>query len=66
MLRLGLVVRTKALFFRNHGLTLKFGDNAVIIINRKKAPMSKRLKGPILFEICVKYRFIGTLAKNIL
>jgi len=58
LLRLALVVRTKLIFKRGLGVYLKFADNAVIMMNRKMAPLSKRLKGPLLYEICVKYKFI--------
>ncbi len=66
MLRLGVIIRTKKIYKRSYGISLKFDENAVIMVNRKRAPFSKRFKGPIPFEVCLKYKYIATVAKSII
>lgn len=58
-----LILRTKQFFKRNYGVFIKFSDNAIIIVNKRKLPLSKKLKGPILYEILEKYPSIGILAR---
>lgn len=60
-----LVVRTAAVFFRGYGVWLRFGHNAVVITNKKAAPYGKRLRGPFLKEICIKYNLLGTVTRFI-
>lgn len=60
-----LVVRTAAVFFRGYGVWLKFGHNAVVITNKKAAPYGKRLRGPFLKEICIRYNLLGTVTRFI-
>lgn len=57
-----LVVRTKSFFKRYHGVFIKFSDNAVVIVNKRKLPLSKKLKGPLLYELLEKYPAIGILS----
>lgn len=66
MIRLGIIVRERRLFKRFSGIFLRFSDNALVLINKKQAPYSKRLSGPILYELCQLYKFIGTIARNII
>ena len=58
-----LILRTKQFYKRNYGVFIKFSDNAVIIINKRKLPLSKKLKGPVLYEILEKNPAIGILAR---
>lgn len=60
-----LVVRAIIGFFRGCGVWLKFGHNAAIVTNKKAAPYGKRLKGPFLKEICIKYNLLGTVTRFI-
>jgi len=60
-----LVVRTAAVFFRGYGVWLRFGHNAVVITNKKAAPYGKRLRGPFLKEICIRYNLLGTVTRFI-
>lgn len=64
--RLGLIVNTKKIFKRAPGVNYRFGNNAVVLVNKRQAPYSKRLKAPIPFEICLNYKFIATIAKRII
>lgn len=58
-----LVVRAAAMFFRGCGIWLRFGHNAVVVTNKKAAPYGKRLRGPFLKEVCVKYNLLGTVTR---
>lgn len=42
MLRWAVIVRTRNIFKRGNGIFLRFAENAVILLNRRKAPFSKR------------------------
>jgi len=66
MLRLGVVVRTKKKFKRNKGVFLKFDENAIIMVNRKLAPVTKKIKGPIPFEVCFRYKYIATVVYSLI
>jgi len=58
-----LVLRTKKFFKRTSGILIKFSDNAVILVNKRKLPLSKNLRGPVLYEILEKFPAIGILAR---
>lgn len=60
-----LVVRTAFSFFRASGSWIRFGHNAVIFINRRKAPLTKRIIGPMLKELCIEFNFLGTVGNFI-
>ena len=45
------VVRTKYPIFRNDGSTVKFDNNAVVIIDDKGEPMGTRIFGPVTREL---------------
>lgn len=66
ILRFAIVVRTKDIFIRSSSVFYRFSENSCILVNRKRAPLSKKFKGPIFFELCGKFRFIGSVAKNII
>ena len=42
-----LIVRTKAMYNKPTGLSIKFNDNAVVLINKQKNPIGTRIVGPI-------------------
>lgn len=58
-----LIVRSCLEFIRGGGVWLRFGHNAVILINKKKAPVAKRLKGPFVKEMCIRYNLLGTVTR---
>ena len=45
------IVRTKKAINRPDGSTIKFDDNAVVIINDDKAPVGTRVFGPVAREL---------------
>lgn len=66
LMRWAVIVRTKNVFKRGLGIYLRFAENAVILLNRRKAPFSKRIKGYIPHEISENYKFIATIAKRLI
>lgn len=54
-----LVVRAKCNYLRTNSVFIKFNENSVIIVNKKVVPLSKRIYGPILKELCMKWPPIG-------
>jgi len=64
--RRALVVRSAQRFYRAPGIFIKFGENACLIINRKKVPVTNRIKGPVLRETCLQYPSLGSIATYIL
>lgn len=61
------VVRTKNKTKRADGSTIKFDDNAVVLINDSKEPRSTRIFGPVPRELREKgYHKIISLAPEVL
>jgi large subunit ribosomal protein L14 len=56
-----IVVRTKHQTLRNDGSFIKFGDNAVVMINRQGQPLGNRVLGPISNE-CRQKRWSKVVA----
>ena len=46
-----IVIRTKAPVYNLDGSSIKFPDNAVVMINHKKEPVATRIIGPISREL---------------
>ncbi len=42
-----LVVRTKATYYKTTGLSIRFNDNAVVLISKQGNPIGTRIIGPI-------------------
>lgn len=49
-----LIVRTKLNFSRLPGIFIKFDENSVVLVNKKTVPISNRVFGPILRELCMR------------
>jgi len=58
-----IVLRTPCNYKRLNGVFIRFSDNAIILVNKRKQPISKKAKGPILYEILEQYPAIGILAR---
>tara|TARA_B100000700_G_scaffold283975_1_gene336864 strand:- start:227 stop:595 length:369 start_codon:yes stop_codon:yes gene_type:complete len=64
---LGVVVRTKHKIQRNDGTTVRFDDNAVVIINNDGNPKGTRIFGPIPREMRQEqYMKIISLAQDVI
>ena len=61
-----LIIRSKFNFVRFPGAALKFNENAVVIVNRRAAPYSKRISGPVFNEFCDRRPWVGCVARNII
>lgn len=53
-LQRALIVRSKINFKRTPGIYIKFDENTVVLVNKKVVPISNRVFGPILKELCMK------------
>jgi large subunit ribosomal protein L14 len=61
------VVRIKQDFQRGDGSTIKFDDNAVVLIDKNKQPRGTRIFGPVARELREKgYMKIVSLAPEVL
>lgn len=62
----GLLVRTKVNFARMTGFYIKFNENTVVLVSKKRIPLSKRAYGPILKELCIKTPSLGYISRFII
>lgn len=62
---LALVIRVKQPLVRSLGVTMHFSDNAVVMVNKKKMPLAKRLYGPVLVEFTKKNAMISSMSQDI-
>jgi large subunit ribosomal protein L14 len=60
------VVRTKAPIKRQDGSSLRFDENAVVIINDSGNPVGTRIFGPVARELRAKFMKIISLAPEVL
>lgn len=59
----GLIVRTKINFKRLNGIFIRFNENSLILVNKRTVPISNRINGPILKELCIKWPSLGCITK---
>jgi len=63
----GIIIRGKKNIQRNSGISLKFNDNAIILINEKDAPIGNRIYGPVYKEIYDQtFPKIFSIIKNVI
>ncbi len=65
----GVIVRVKKAYQRKDGSTIRFDDNAVVIINNDGSPKGSRVFGPIARELREKgegYMKIISLAEEVI
>jgi len=62
----GLVVRSKKNFKRSNNTFIKFSENSVVLVNKKKVPISNRVYGPILVELCRRLPSLGCITRNMI
>jgi len=61
-----LVVRARVNVSRLTGVFVRFDDNAVVLVNRKVVPVSNRVYGPVLKELCMKWPSLGCVSRCII
>jgi large subunit ribosomal protein L14 len=49
----GLLLRSKKNYMRFPGLFIKFYENACVLVNKRVVPISNRIYGPVLKELCM-------------
>jgi len=57
-----LVIRSKVNYCRISGVYIKFNENSVILITRDVVPVSDRVYGPVLREMCMKWPSLGCVS----
>lgn len=62
----GLVVRSKVYFLRSYNVFIKFNENSVVLVNRRIVPISNRVYGPILVELCRRLPSLGCVTRNMI
>jgi len=55
----GLVIRSRMNFQRIPGIFLKFDENAVVLITKNVVPVTNRVYGPVLREMCMRWPSLG-------
>jgi large subunit ribosomal protein L14 len=58
-----LIIRTKVNFCRIVGVYIKFNENSVVLVNKRIVPISNRVYGPIVRELCMKYPSLGCISR---
>ena len=59
----GLVVRSKVNFSRMLGVYIKFDENSVVLVNKRLIPISNRVYGPVLRELCMRLPSLGCVTR---
>lgn len=59
----GLIIRSKVNFKRSNGVFIRFNENSVVLVNRKTVPISNRVFGPVLIELCRKLPSLGCVCR---
>lgn len=58
-----LVVRSKVNFCRHPGIFIRFNENSVVLVNKRIVPISNRVYGPILRELCMRLPSLGCVTR---
>ena len=61
-----LIVRTKTNTLRINGVFIKFGENTVVLVTKNVVPVSNRVYGPILREMCMRWPSLGCVSSCII
>lgn len=59
----GLIIRTKVNYERARGIFIKFTENSLILVNRKRIPISNRIYGVVLVELCRRLPSLGCVVR---
>lgn len=62
----GLVIRTKVYYCRFPGIFVRFDENSVVLVNKKVVPVSNRVYGPVLMELCIRHPSVGCVSRYII
>jgi len=59
----GLIIRSKVNFMRVSGLFIRFNENTIVIVNKRTVPISNRIYGPVLRELCMRLPSLGCITR---
>lgn len=62
----GLIIRSKINFMRLSGLFIRFNENTVVLVNKKIVPISNRIYGPVIRELCMRLPSLGCITRVML
>lgn len=62
----GLIIRSCIYFQRMSSIFIKFNENSVVLVNKRVVPISNRIYGPVLREICMRYPSVGCITRFII
>jgi large subunit ribosomal protein L14 len=62
----GLIIRSCINFMRLPGLFIRFNENSVVLVNKKIVPISNRVYGPVLRELCMRLPSLGCITRNMI
>lgn len=58
-----LIIRAKVNYCRWPGVMIKFNENTVVLVNKKAVPLSNRVYGPVLKELCMEFPSLGCVTR---
>lgn len=58
-----LIIRSKKNFKRSNNVYIKFNENCVVLVNKRTVPISNRVYGPMLTELCRKWPSLGCITR---
>lgn len=61
-----LLIRSKKNYCRISGIFIRFGENTVVLITKNIVPVSNRIYGPILREMCMRWPSLGCVSNCII
>lgn len=59
----GLILRSCVNFKRMSSIFLKFNENSVVLVNKRVVPVSNRVYGPVLRELCMRLPSLGCITR---
>jgi large subunit ribosomal protein L14 len=58
-----LIIRSKTNFRRGPGIYIRFNENSVVLVNKRIVPISNRVYGPVLRELCMRLPSLGCVTR---
>jgi large subunit ribosomal protein L14 len=58
-----MLVRSCVMFKRAPSILIKFNENSIIFVNKKRVPLTNRAYGPILRELCMRAPALGCITR---
>jgi large subunit ribosomal protein L14 len=58
-----LILRSKINFLRTNNIFIRFDENSVVLVNRRLVPISNRIYGPVLIELCRRLPSLGCITR---